>query len=440
MGDSSVHMIWLECGIVLIVAIATTIALTPAAKRIAALTDAIDYPDNRRVNVHPTPRMGGIAIFGGMVTSCLLIMIGSALFGWIDPFRSYFGFDVDFPLLGVGILIIFLVGIVDDIKGLKAPVKLVGQIIAATVCAASGLLLSNIQNPFVEGAFIEFGWLSYPITIFYLVAFANIINLIDGLDGLASGISAISAATIFAFSAFAGRFDAAIFAVIIVGVCIGFLRYNHHPASIFMGDSGSLLLGMTLGVVSLLAVARSTLFISLLVPIMAAGVPITDTAVAIIRRTRAHQRVDQPDRGHIHHRLLNAGYSQQGTVLIMCGWTAALSICAIVLAESDGMWRVVAILAAAIITAYAIGKLHLLEPVLRHHYVPRKKPSGRTSATDREHTRRLDGTDNVWERHSKPVAYTEVRQAGQKRHDTPYGMNRQSDLGRRERDEPRARR
>lgn len=372
-------MVWFECGVVLLVAIIATVALTPLAKRIAKATDAIDYPDNRRVNTHPTPRMGGIALFGGMVASCLVIMLGSWLFGWVNPFRAIYGTSINFPLLGLGVVIIFGVGIVDDTKGLKATTKLLGQIVAACVCAASGLLLSNIQNPFVEGAFVEFGWLAYPITVFYLVAFANIINLIDGLDGLASGISAISSATIFTFAAFAGRFDAAIFAVIIVGVCVGFLRYNHHPASIFMGDSGSLLLGMTLGIVSLLAVARSTLFISLLVPIMAAGVPITDTAVAIIRRKRAHQRVDQPDRGHIHHRLLSAGFSQGATVGIMCAWTAALSICAIVLAESDGLWRVGAILAAAIITAYAIGKLHLLEPVLRHHYNPRQKPSRRNA-------------------------------------------------------------
>ncbi len=373
MGDESWNMIWPECGIVFIVAVVATMALTPLAKRIAQATDAIDYPDSRRVNTHPTPRMGGIAIFGGIAISCILIEVGVHAFGWIDPFRSYFGFTIDFPVLFAGIAFMFAVGVVDDIKNLKAPVKLAGQIIAATICSASGLLLSNIQNPFVEGAFIEFGWLSYPITIFYLVAFANIINLIDGLDGLASGISGISAATIFAFSALAGRFDAAIFAVIVVGACVGFLRYNHHPASIFMGDSGALLLGVTLGVVSLLAVARSTLFISLLVPIMAAGVPITDTAVAIIRRKRAHQRVDQPDRGHIHHRLLSAGYSQQATVGIMCAWTAALSLCAIVLAESDGFVRMGAIVAAAAITAFAIGKLHLLEPVLRHHYVPRSR-------------------------------------------------------------------
>jgi UDP-GlcNAc:undecaprenyl-phosphate GlcNAc-1-phosphate transferase len=134
-----------------------------------------------------------------------------------------------------------------------------------------------------------------------------------------------------------------------------------------------LLLGLSLGIVSLLAVARSTLFISLLVPIMAAGVPVIDTLMAIIRRKRAHQPVDSPDRGHIHHRLLNQGFSQPAAAGIMWAWTAALAICSIVLAESEGILRAIAIIIAAVITAYGIIKLHLVEPVLLHHYNPRNK-------------------------------------------------------------------
>ena len=319
--------------------------------------------------------MGGIAIFGGIVISLAVVIAGVCLWGWANPFLPRHDFEVNYVLLGLGFVFMFAVGAIDDVKNLPAKIKLLGQVIAACLVASSGLLLSNIQNPFVEGAFIEFGIFSYPITVFYLVAFANIINLIDGLDGLASGISAISAGTIFAFSVFAGRYEAALLSIIIVGVCVGFLKSNRHPASIFMGDSGSLVLGLALGVVSLFAIARSTLFISLLVPILAAGVPVTDTAVAIIRRKRAHQRVDQPDTGHIHHRLMKAGFSQSATVAIMWAWTAALSICSIVLAESDGIARVIAIILAAAITAFAIGKLHLLEPVLRHHYSPRSTKS-----------------------------------------------------------------
>lgn len=364
-------MNWLECAILLAVAILATIACTPLAKRLAFATNAIDYPDKRRINTQPVPRMGGVAIFAGMLISILVIKIGVEFFGWIDPFYSYLGFHINYWLLCAGIVIMFAVGFIDDICNLSAKVKLLGQIVSACFVSASGLLLSNIQNPLMEGAFIDFGWLSYPITVFYLVAFANIINLIDGLDGLASGISAISAATIFTFAVLAHRYDAAILSVVIIGVCIGFLRYNFNPASIFMGDSGSLLLGLSLGIVSLLAVARSTLFISLMVPIMAAGVPVIDTAMAIIRRTRAHQPIDAPDRGHIHHRLMSAGFSQRKTVLIMWGWTALLAVCSILIAESDGPFRVVVIVIAAAVTIFFIMKLHLLDPVLLHHYNPR---------------------------------------------------------------------
>ncbi|WP_251213203.1 glycosyltransferase family 4 protein [Adlercreutzia murintestinalis] len=375
-------MNWLECGILLAVAIAATIALTPLAKKIAFACGAIDYPDKRRINTEPMPRMGGIAIFGGVIASIIVLEIGTNLWGWIDPFYSYLGFHLNYWLLGLGVCIMFAVGVIDDIRNLSAKAKLLGQIVSACFVASSGLLLSNIQNPLADGEFIQFGLWAYPITVFYLVAFANIINLIDGLDGLASGISAISAATIFTFSVMSSRFDAAILSVIIFGVCVGFLRFNFNPASIFMGDSGALTLGLALGIVSLLAVARSTLFISLMVPIMAAGVPVIDTAMAIIRRTRAHQPIDAPDRGHIHHRLLSAGFSQRKTVLIMWGWTLLLAACSIVIAESDGIFRVIVIIVAAAVTVFFIGKLHLLDPVLLHHYNPRPKPTDTRSDDD----------------------------------------------------------
>ncbi len=386
-------MNWLECIIILLAGIIATIALTPVAKLIARHFDAIDYPDQRRINTQPTPRMGGVAILGGIIVCCIVLFLGVQFFGWDDPFKFVFSSGINYLLLALGIVIMFGVGFVDDIYNIKPGIKFLGQVVSACVVAASGLLLSNIQNPF--GGFIEFGWFAYPITVFYLVAFANIINLIDGLDGLASGISAISAGTIFAFSVLASRFEAAILSVIIVSVCLGFLRSNHHPASIFMGDSGSLVLGLTLGIVSLLAVARSTLIISLLVPIMAAGVPVVDTAVAIVRRLRAHQPVDKPDTGHIHHRLLKAGFSQNATVAIMCGWTAVLAICSLVLAESEGIARIIAILVAAIVTGFAIGRLHLFEPVLRHHYNPRKTASQKQrEMQDPNNSNNLDNPNN----------------------------------------------
>lgn len=407
---------WIECGVVLLTAVAATIAATPLARKIAVACDAIDYPDKRRVNTRPIPRMGGVAMFIGIVASVVVIDIGVLFFGWTNPFASSASGRVDFMLVGLGVTFMFIVGVIDDISGLRARYKFLGQVVAAAIVSSSGLLLQNIQNPFVEGTFIEFGWLSYPITIIYLVCFANIINLIDGLDGLASGISAISAGTIFVFAALAGRIEAAILCVVVVGVCLGFLKFNHHPASIFMGDSGSLLLGLSLGVVSLLAVARSTLFISLLVPILAAGVPIMDTAAAIIRRTRAHQPIDAPDKGHIHHRLLAAGYTQEFTVFIMWAWTAMLAVCGVVLAESDGMARVVAIVVAAVITGFAIYKLRLLDPVLKHYYNPRKSRQQRQEEEDEEVLRRLN-------RAAGRSAADSPNLASSSRHNTPARSN-----------------
>ncbi len=365
-------MNWLECCLVLIVAAATTIATTPLAHHIACSFDAIDYPSSRRVNTHPIPRMGGIAMFLGMVASIVFILIGVHFWGFSNPFRNYLGYHINYPLLACGLVVMFGTGVVDDIRNLHPLTKFFWQIVAACLMAASGLLLTNIQNPFDAGGFINFGFFAYPITVFYLVAFANIINLIDGLDGLASGITAISTAAIFVFAVFASRFEAAMLAIILIGVCVGFLKSNFYPAKIFMGDSGSLLLGSSLGVISLFAVARSTLFISLLVPILAAGVPIIDTFATIVRRKRAHQSIGQADKGHLHHRLLRSGYSQRTTVLIMWAWTAVLSICAIILAESDGIMRLLAIIIAAVVTAFIVFHFHLLEPALRHHFNPRE--------------------------------------------------------------------
>ena len=312
-----------------------------------------------------TPTMGGLIILLSFTITTLIYM------------KDYPDvLPVLFVTLGFG-----LIGFIDDyIKvvmkrsmGLRAWQKMLGQIVAACVVACSGLLFSSIHNPFGEG-YIEFGWVAYPLTVFYLVAFANVINLIDGLDGLAAGITGISAITILLFAVLTGRFDAALFGVILVGVCAGFLKSNFFPASIFMGDSGALLLGFALGIISLFAVARSALFVSLLVPILAAGVPILDTFFAIVRRKREHRPIDEADKGHIHHRLMRAGFSQRATVLIMWAWTALLAACGVIITWADNLVRIPIFLIACAVTAYAIVKLRLLGDALSHHFNPRRKP------------------------------------------------------------------
>ena len=196
--------------------------------------------------------------------------------------------------------------------------------------------------------------------------------MIDGLDGLAGGITVISAATILVFAYSNGVIDAAFFCVILIAACIGFLTRNIYPATIFMGDSGSLVLGLSLGVVSLFAVARSALVLSLAVPILAAGVPIIDTAFAIIRRKRQHKRIDEADKGHIHHQLMRAGFSQTKTVAIMWGWTAVLSVCALLIFFLEPIYRIPVIIFIVVLSGFLIARLHLLGPVLAHHFHPRK--------------------------------------------------------------------
>lgn len=366
-------MDWLEYGVLFAVAAVVTIALTPLARKLAIKLDAIDYPSARRVNMLPIPRMGGVAIFGGILAALAVAGFGVYAFGWVNPFIDYNGIEVNYWGVLLGTVLIFLVGAVDDVVDLNPKAKMLGQIVAACVVAGSGLLFSSIHNPFGEG-YIEFGWVAYPLTVFYLVAFANVINLIDGLDGLAAGITGISAITILLFAVLTGRFDAALFSVILVGVCAGFLKSNFFPASIFMGDSGALLLGFSLGVISLFAVARSALFVSLLVPILAAGVPILDTFFAIVRRKREHRPIDEADKGHIHHRLMRAGFSQRATVLIMWAWTALLAACGVIITWADNLVRIPIFLIACAVTAYAIVKLRLLGDALSHHFNPRRKP------------------------------------------------------------------
>ena len=365
-------MHWLQYILLFAVALVVTMGTIPLVKRLAIRVDAIDYPDKRRVNTKPIPRLGGISIYLGILASLIVFLIGVHFFGWSTPDELRGDRGLNMPLIFIGITTIFGVGVVDDIFTLKPLPKFIAQVIAAIFVVAGGLLFDGFSNPFSDG-YIDLGIFAYPITVFYLVAFANIINLIDGLDGLAAGITAITAMTIFVFAISKNEIEAAFISITLIGSCLGFLRYNFNPASIFMGDSGALLLGFLLGVSSLFAVAKSALIVSLLVPIVTAGVPIIDTATAIIRRMRAGVSIGTPDKGHIHHRLLQSGFSQRTTVFIMWGWTLVLAVCSIFVTLLPPPGNIIAIVVALAVTVFAIFKLKLLGPVLTHHYNPRTR-------------------------------------------------------------------
>lgn len=352
-------------------ALITTLACTPLAKRLAWHLGAIDYPSKRRINVKPIPRLGGLALFAGLCAAFIVELLGVRFLGWPAVLVPHPSMSINYPLLAVSFLIIVATGALDDIRSLSPKKKLAGQILAACVAAAGGLLIGRIVNPFIPGGEIDLGLLAYPITVIYLVAFTNIINLIDGLDGLACGISAIASLSMFSFAALSGREDAAALAIALFGACIGFLRYNFHPASIFMGDSGSLLLGFGLGTISLLNVSRTAALTSLIIPLIVAGVPIIDTLSAIVRRRRAHVSIGQADKGHIHHRLIQEGYDQRQAVLLIYAWCLLLSLGAMVINQVSVGPRIAIFVTLLVCSAFFAMRLHLFEPVLRHHYNPK---------------------------------------------------------------------
>ena len=348
-----------------LVALLATLLATPLAKCIAQHLGAIDKPDERRINKVPIPRMGGIGIALGLVAAVAVQVAGTKLLGWPTVFVPHMQLQgVDYKLLTVAVVIVFLTGAIDDVRNLKPRQKLLGQILAACVAAASGLVIGNVANPFTA-ELIPIGWLAYPITVVYLVAFTNVINLIDGLDGLAAGITAISCAAMFYLSYEAHQIDAAVLACILAGCCLGFLRYNFNPASIFMGDCGSNMLGFLLGVNR---VAAAT---TLIVPLVIAGVPIIDTFAAIVRRRRGHTAISQADTGHIQHRLIKQGFDQRQAALMIYGWSILLAAGAIIMTKVALPLRFVVFILLVSVSAVFIRKLHLFKPVLLHRYNPK---------------------------------------------------------------------
>lgn len=351
--------------ILFIVALVSSFITVPFASRIAWRVGAIDRPSKRRINTVPIPRMGGIAVFIGISVAAVAYKIVTEFLGWTRVFKPLPEMQIDYFFVASGAAMVFATGVVDDVKSLRPTQKLMGQILAAILAASGGLVIGNIVNPFGGGE-IDLGWLSYPITVVYMVAFMNIINLIDGLDGLAGGITVISCLTMFGLSVMSGRLDAAMTAIVTAGAVLGFLKYNFHPAKIFLGDSGSLLLGFMLAAISLMNVTRVAGLTTMLIPLVIALVPITDTLAAIIRREREHVSIMSPDKGHIHHRLLQDGFDQRTAVIFIYLWTMLLCLGAVIMTQV-GMYKRIVVFAVLFIASFLVAqKLGLFTPVLKH--------------------------------------------------------------------------
>lgn len=294
--------------VTVLVAWLATDLLIPFVTKAAYALGRVDEPDARKVHTVPIPRLGGIAIFLGfcIAVATIELLTPGPLFPRTGPFMGL--------LIGAGL--IFLLGIADDLKPLPAKFKFLVQIGAAVVAVYLGVRIEVLSNPF-GGMFILPIWMAYGLTVFWLVGITNTINLIDGLDGLAGGVSLIAAATTALIAIQTKQPALALLALALAGATIGFLRYNWNPAKIFMGDSGSLFLGFTLAAISVVGLLKVAATAALLVPVLILGVPIFDTAFAIVRRALQRRPIFSPDRGHLHHRLLGLGFSQRRAVLII---------------------------------------------------------------------------------------------------------------------------
>lgn len=262
----------------------------------------------------------------GIMCATLIPFLLHAIF---DKNLTNFTYDVSINYFGVttGVLIVFVLGIFDDIFDLGAPVKIVVQTIAAVVIVYSGISISHFTFWDYD---IKLGLMQYPITAFYLVAFTNMINLIDGLDGLAAGVVAIAASVLAVFSFSVGVFPSAVIAGAILGTCLGFLKYNFHPASIFMGDSGAMSLGLILGVGMLMFTMVKPTVSSTFSPLVVLAIPILDTFFSIVRRIKNKTKIGNADKLHIHHRLLSL-FGHKKAVLILYGITLFFAVISLIL-------------------------------------------------------------------------------------------------------------
>lgn len=300
----------------LIVAFVAAILLTPLVKRLAFRLGAVDAPNYRKVHARIMPRLGGLAIY-------LAFMIGILFLKFVTNFAS----DYLYAIL-IAATIIVITGIVDDMREISAKAKLVGQFAAAGIVVfVGGIQIDNINLPF--GGELDFGWLGIPLTIMWIVGITNAINLIDGLDGLAAGVSTIALMTLAVMAMIMGNGIVIAMASILAAATIGFLFFNFHPAKIFMGDTGALFIGFMISVLALLGFKNLTV-ISFVIPVIMLGVPISDTFFAIVRRLRSGKKWSDPDKSHLHHRLLDLGFSHRQTVLIIYAMAAMFGVAAVI--------------------------------------------------------------------------------------------------------------
>ena len=330
----------LRVGEALLCAMVLSYLVCPLVKSFAYKIGAIDVPkDNRRMHKKPVPRLGGLAIFLGFIVSLLIFV------------------PIDRQLRGIlqGAVIIVVLGVVDDITPLRAWFKFLVQIFAALVAVYHGVVVNVLSNPNLlsDKPYWSLGWASVPITVLWIVGITNSVNLIDGLDGLANGVSIISAVTMLVIALLVSEGQIALIMAALAGACIGFMPYNRNPAQMFMGDTGSTFLGYTLATISIQGLFKYYAVISFAVPFLILGLPMFDTLFAIVRRVAHGQNPMSPDRGHIHHRLIDMGLNQKQAVAALYVVSSILGLSAVVLTASGATRAMIFLLAVAVVAFLA---------------------------------------------------------------------------------------
>jgi UDP-GlcNAc:undecaprenyl-phosphate/decaprenyl-phosphate GlcNAc-1-phosphate transferase len=336
------------------------LVLTPAvawlAPRIGGVDDKADRP--RVHGARPIPRIGGLAIVLGIVLPMATLL---------KPEGNYLGI-----LLGTAM--VAALGLVDDIRGLNAWIKMLGLVVAALIPVVGfGMTWKNVGLPVI--GYFDLGWAAYPLTIFWIVALANLVNLIDGMDALASGIVAIAAGSFAILAVSFHRADAAALAAIVCGATLAFLRHNYHPAKIFMGDTGALALGFVLACVAVQGVLKTAATIALVGPLLVLAVPILDTSFVVLKRLKYKRSPFAPDQNHFYHRFMRIGFTQRRTAAYLHLWALLLAAYAILLRfeppRPHGSWALdntlIAVAVGVVVLAASVWMVYTLEILKSRH-------------------------------------------------------------------------
>ena len=374
-----------------------SMGLTPVIIMLTRRLKVADIPDIRKVHKKPIPRIGGVPIFISTMFLVIPVLFLSNTIG--EKFRDILPQVI--VLLSAGTFI-FLVGLVDDIKGLRARFKLLAQLAAAIAICAAGIRIDSVR--IADWLILDFGWFSWPLTIFWIVGVTNAVNIIDGLDGLAAGISAITCGVIAVLAVHFGQPVMAVLMLAVLGSLTGFLFFNFNPARIFMGDSGSMFLGFVLASSSVMCAAKSQALVGLALPVVALGIPIFDTLFSMLRRFLERRSIFAADRSHFHHRLLDLGLKQRHVVIVMYIVTllaAGLGMFMMATRQLNTIVAFACILLLLVIVFRIVGSVRLRETIagLREKYAVTRQKNEETRCFEAAqlHFRQAVTFDQWWQ-------------------------------------------